>query len=620
MSSATPLLDKIADPDDVRLLRLDQLPQLARELRQELIEQVSKTGGHLGSGLGAVELTIALHHVFNTPHDRLIWDVGHQSYPHKILTGRRQQMPTLRQLGGLSGFPKPEESPHDHFTVGHSSTSISAALGMAIAARAQGIERECIAIIGDGGMTAGMAFEALNHAGALNQKLLVILNDNQMSISPNVGALSQYLSRIWAGRLYSSLRENGKRVLQGLPVALELARRAEEHVKGMIGPGTLFEELGFNYYGPVDGHNLPELVKVLRNIKHYDGPRLLHLVTRKGHGYAPAENDSCKFHGVSPFDHKTGRNPKKPASAISYTQVFSHWIKLQAEADPRLHVITPAMREGSGLVEFHRQFASRYHDVGIAEQHALTLAAGMARDGLKPVVAIYSTFLQRAYDQYIHDIALQNLDIVFAVDRAGIVGADGATHTGSFDISYLRCIPNSTIMTPINGAECQQMLSLGYQTLGPAFVRYPRDSIPESKLDDSLDCPFALGQSQALRQGHGIALLLFGPLLDLAAELAEQYDLSLINMRFVKPLDRACLQDLSKNHHSVITLEDGAAAGGAGSAVRECLSELGLKLNCQTLALADQFPEHGSRSEILQRSGISREALQVLVEKCRENA
>jgi len=615
MNASTPLLDQIKDPVDLRLLRIDQLNQLASELRQDLIHQVSQTGGHLASGLGAIELTIALHYVYNTPHDRLVWDVGHQTYPHKILTGRREKMSTLRQYGGLSGFPKLEESEYDHFGVGHSSTSISAALGMAIAAKAQGIQRECIAVIGDGGMTAGMAFEALNHAGALNQNLLVVLNDNEMSISPNVGALSQYLSRIWAGRLYSSVRENSKRVLKGLPLpgAVEFARRAEEHVKGMITPGTLFEELGFHYYGPIDGHNLPELVQTLSNIKNFEGPRLLHIVTRKGRGYAPAEDDACRYHGVTPFDRQTGTHKPSSPPKKSFTQVFSQWIDTQAAQDNRLHVITPAMREGSGLVEFHQKYPQRYHDVGIAEQHALTLAAAMALDGLKPVVAIYSTFLQRAYDQYVHDIALQNLDVLFAVDRAGIVGADGATHTGNFDLAYLRGIPNTVLMTPMNGLECQQLLSLGYQHPGPAFVRYPRDHIEESELLPNLDTPFKIGQAEIIREGSEVAVLMFGPLLDRLQATADLFDLTLVNMRFVKPLDLDCLQQLSHEHPYWISIEDHAVQGGAGSAVLEAISQQGWEVQCQCLGLKDAFPAQGSRQQILDDMGLSADAIEQIV-------
>ena len=467
-----PLLDRIQSPVDLRALEEDQLIPLAHELRAFLIQSVSKTGGHLASGLGSVELTIALHYLFDTPHDRLVWDVGHQCYPHKILTGRREQMSGLRQQDGLSGFPKISESEYDQFGAGHSSTSISAALGMAIAADAQGIDRKTVAIIGDGGMTAGMAYEALNHGGSIDTDLLVVLNDNEMSISPNVGAMSKYLTRIWSGKFYSNMRAGSKKVLKQIPSAWELARRAEEHVKGMIVPGTLFEELGFSYFGPVDGHNLPEVMRLIKNLQQISGPRLLHIVTKKGKGYRPAEEDACKFHGVGPFDPESGKTVSSSKTGIqSYTQIFSDWLVKKGQENPLLHAITPAMREGSGLVEFEQEFPERYHDVGIAEQHSVTLAAGMARDGLKPVVTIYSTFLQRAYDQLIHDVAVQGLDVTFAVDRAGIVGADGATHTGNFDISYCRCIPGIILMAPANGDDMFELLNTAYQYPGPALVR-----------------------------------------------------------------------------------------------------------------------------------------------------
>ena len=610
-----PLLDSINDPTDLRQLDKEQLPQLADELRQCIIELVSRTGGHLASGLGAVELTIALHYLFDTPNDRLIWDVGHQCYPHKILTGRRQQMIKLRQKDGLSGFPKPSESPYDHFGVGHSSTSIGAALGMAIAAQAHDIQRQIVAIIGDGGMSAGMAFEALNHAGALDTNLLVILNDNEMSISPNVGAMSKYLSRIWSGSFYSHFRSGSKKVLSQIPSAWELAKRAEEHIKGMVVPGTLFEELGFHYFGPIDGHDLPSLLKLLGNLKKIEGPRLLHIVTRKGKGYEPAESDACKFHGTGPFDIDTGASTAKAMhDRQSFTQAFSAWLVQKAQQESDLHVITPAMREGSGLVEFSRRFPQRFHDVGIAEQHAVTLAAGMAIENLKPVVAIYSTFLQRAYDQLIHDVAIQHLDVLFAVDRAGVVGADGATHTGNFDISFCRCIPGMLIMTPATTEDLHALLNTGYHYPGPALVRYPRDNCELSEQINT-DQTIEIGQSQLLRSGQRIALLVFGPFVDIAAELAEQYDCSLVNMRFVKPLDEQRLLELSHDHKHFLCLEDNSIIGGAGSAVAEWIQHQGLNIHCDINGLGDVFPSQGSRQQVLQDYQLDKQHLARKIEK-----
>ncbi|MFV2032696.1 MAG: 1-deoxy-D-xylulose-5-phosphate synthase, partial [Gammaproteobacteria bacterium] len=600
------LLDSIQSPADLRALEQKQLPQLADELRAFIIESVSKTGGHLGSGLGSVEITIALHYLFDTPHDRLIWDVGHQCYPHKILTGRRERMSGLRQQGGLSGFPKISESEYDTFGAGHSSTSISAALGMAIAASEQGIDRKIVAIIGDGGMTAGMAYEALNHAGSIDTDLLVILNDNEMSISPNVGAMSKYLSRIWSGKIYTTIRAGSKKVLNRLPAVWELARRAEEHMKGMVVPGTLFEELGFSYYGPIDGHNLNEVIRLVKNLQKIPGPRLLHIVTQKGKGYAPAEEDACKFHGVGPFDPETGlsRVSSKPG-VQSYTQIFSDWLVKKGQEDPLLHAITPAMREGSGLVEFAQQMPERYHDVGIAEQHSVTLAAGMARDGLKPVVAIYSTFLQRAYDQFIHDVAVQNLDVLFAVDRAGIVGADGATHTGSFDTSYARCIPNAILMAPANGEDMFELLNAAYLYPGPALVRYPRDSTAKP---DTINTSVAaqIGRGVLVRKGSDTALLVFGTLLDIALDVAEELDLSVANMRFIKPLDRALIEQLASNHKNLVTIEDSSVLGGAGSAVLEFLNQRQITKRCLRLGLSDNFPSQGSREQVLQEFGLDR--------------
>jgi len=599
-----PLLDGIQSPADLRALDEDQLIPLAHELRAFLIQSLSKTGGHLASGLGSVELTIALHYLFDTPHDRLIWDVGHQCYPHKILTGRRKQMVNLRQQGGLSGFPKITESEFDHFGVGHSSTSISAALGMAIAANAQGIDRKTVAIIGDGGMTAGMAYEALNHGGYIDTDLLVILNDNEMSISPNVGAMSKYLSRIWSGKFYSHMRAGSKKVLQHVPSAWELARRAEEHVKGMIVPGTLFEELGFSYFGPIDGHNLPEVMRLVKNLQQISGPRLLHIVTHKGKGYAPAEADACKFHGVGPFDPESGETASSNKPGIqSYTQIFSDWLVKKGQENPLLHAITPAMREGSGLVEFSQEFPDRYHDVGIAEQHSVTLAAGMACDGLKPVVAIYSTFLQRAYDQLIHDVAVQGLDVTFAVDRAGIVGADGATHTGSFDISYSRCIPDIVLMAPANGDDMLELLNTAYQYPGPAMVRYPRDSSAKpGNINTSVAAE--LGKGTLVREGADTAILVFGTMLDIALEVGEALNLSVVNMRFIKPLDEDLIQQMASTHQNLVTIEDNTIAGGAGSAVLEFLNQKQIATRCLRLGLSDDFPSQGSREQVLAEYGL----------------
>ena len=599
-----PLLERIDSPDDLRELDEEQLPELASELRAFLLQSLSKTGGHLASGLGSVEITIALHYLFDTPNDRLVWDVGHQCYPHKILTGRRERMSGLRQHGGLSGFPKIDESVYDHFGAGHSSTSISAALGMAIAAKSRELDSKTVAIIGDGGMTAGMAYEALNHGGAIDTDLLVILNDNEMSISPNVGAMSKYLSSIWSGKIYSSLRSGSKKVLKRIPSAWELARRAEEHVKGMVTPGTLFEELGFSYFGPIDGHNLKDLLTLIRNLKQHSGPRMLHIVTSKGKGYAPAEEDACKFHGVGPFDLETGsvKSSSKPGMQ-SYTNVFSDWLVARGQQDDRLHAITPAMREGSGLVKFSEQMPGRYHDVGIAEQHAVTLAAGMACSGLKPVVAIYSTFLQRAYDQFIHDVAVQGLDVTFAIDRAGVVGADGATHTGNFDIAYSRCIPDVILMAPVNGEEMFKLLNTAYQYPGPAMVRYPRDSVAKPDTIDTETC-VEIGEAVQTRSGKNVALMVFGSLYSLAEPLAEELDLSLVNMRFIKPLDESLIDQLALSHDYLVTLEDASIVGGAGSAVLEYLSDQGITKPLLRLGLNDSFPSQGSREEVLKDYGI----------------
>ena len=599
-----PLLHKINAPSEMKELNIAQLTDLAEELREFIIQSVSQSGGHLAAGLGTVELTVALHHVFNTPEDRLVWDVGHQSYPHKILTGRRDQMSTLRQKDGISGFPRREESPYDTFGVGHSSTSISAALGMAIAAKQQESDRRVAAIIGDGALTAGMAFEALNHAGDLDADLLVILNDNEMSISPNVGGMSNYLAKLLSGKLYSSMRESSKKVLGKMPPVWELARRAEEHMKGMVVPGTLFEELGFNYIGPIDGHDMATLVKTLSNLRNLHGPQFLHVVTKKGKGFTPAEENPCEYHGVGKFCPESGKLEKSAATSPTYTQIFGQWLCDMAAADEALMAITPAMREGSGLVEFSEQYPKRYFDVGIAEQHAVTIAAGMACEGLKPVVAIYSTFLQRGYDQLIHDVALQNLPVLFAIDRAGVVGPDGATHAGSFDLSFLRCIPNMTIMAPSNENECRQMLSTGFKLNSPAAVRYPRGTGPGVNIEPGLDT-IPVGKGEVVRTGKKIALLAFGSILAEGLNVADKLNATIANMRFVKPLDEDLVLDLASHHDVLITLEDNVVMGGAGSAVNECL----LKHQCQNrvlnLGLPDIFMEHASREQLLDDAGLS---------------
>lgn len=597
-----PLLESINSPDDVRNLAESQLKTLASELRQFVIQSVAQTGGHLSAGLGTVELTIALHYVYNTPQDKLVWDVGHQSYPHKIITGRRKQMASIRQHNGLSGFPKREESPYDSFGVGHSSTSISAALGMSMAAQLQQREQKTVAIIGDGAMTAGMAFEALNHGGDTDADVLVVLNDNEMSISPNVGALSKHLSKIMSGKMYSSMRSGSKRVLEKLSM-WDLAQRTEEHVKGMVMPGTLFEELGFHYYGPVDGHDIPTLVTMLRNLRSQTGPRLLHVVTRKGKGYKPAEDNPCLYHGVGSFDPETGNKLDTASGKPTYTKIFSDWVCDMASADERLVAITPAMREGSGLVEFSERFPARYHDVGIAEQHAVTLAAGMACEGIKPVVAIYSTFLQRAYDQLVHDVAIQKLPVLFAIDRAGLVGADGPTHAGNLDLSYLRCVPNMLVMTPADESECRQMLTTGFLHDGPAAVRYPRGQGPGVTIEAALE-PLPIGEAQLRRHGHKVAILAFGSMLQPALDAAEQIDASVINMRFVKPLDSKMLQKIAASHDLLLSIEENVVAGGAGSAVNEWLQANGFATPVINLGLPDRFVEHGTTSELLAECGL----------------
>ncbi len=597
-----PLLAKANLPAELRQLPQDQLPKLSHELRDYLLHCVSQSSGHFASGLGAIELTVALHYVYNTPFDRLIWDVGHQAYPHKILTGRRDRMPTIRQLDGLHPFPCREESDYDTLTVGHSSTSISAALGMAIAARAEQKNRKVVAVIGDGAITAGMAFEALNHAGEVRPDMLVILNDNEMSISENVGALNRYFARILSGNFYTSLREGGKKILSGVPPLHELASRAEEHFKGMVTPGTFFEELGFNYIGPIDGHDVLMLVDTIRNMRQLKGPQLLHIVTKKGKGYAPAEQDPIGWHAVSKFDPASQMQPKKAAKP-SFSNIFGNWICDMAAADPRLQAITPAMREGSDLVRFSKQYPERYFDVAIAEQHAVTLAAGLAIEGLKPVVAIYSSFLQRGYDQFIHDVALQNLDVTFAIDRAGIVGADGATHQGAFDLSYLRCIPNLLLMAPSDENECRQMLYTAYQHQGPAAVRYPRGAATGVAPDTQMTA-LPLGKAVQIRAGRQLAILAFGTLLQQARAVADKLDATLIDMRFIKPLDLALLQQLAQDHSRFVTLEDNAIAGGAGSAVNEAVAALQLPVSLLNLGLPDHFIRHGSQEELYAELGL----------------
>jgi 1-deoxy-D-xylulose-5-phosphate synthase len=596
------LLPTIGSPADLRRLGVEELPELAGEIRRYLIDTVSRTGGHLSSSLGVVELTIALHYVYNTPEDRLVWDVGHQSYPHKILTGRRERMGTLRQAGGISGFTRRSESEYDAFGAGHSSTSVSAALGMAVAAARTATERKVVAVIGDGALSAGMAFEALNNAGDAHADLLVILNDNDMSISPNVGAMSNYLARILSGRAFTRVREGGKTVLSTVPPMLEFAKRWEEHVKGMFVPSTLFEELGFQYFGPIDGHDLPTLVSTLRNLRRQKGPRFLHVVTRKGKGYEPAEGDPCVYHGVTPFDPATGKMEKKPTGR-TYTQVFGEWLCDMAARDVRLIGVTPAMREGSGLVEFSQRFANRYFDVGIAEQHAVTFAAGLACDGMKPVVAIYSTFLQRAYDQVIHDVCLQNLPVLFAIDRAGIVGADGATHCGIFDLSYLRCLPNMTIMAPADENECRQMLYTGFQLSGPAAVRYPRGSGPGAAVESEMRA-LPVGKAEVRREGKSIAILAFGTMVAPALEAGAAYGATVVNMRFVKPLDEELVIELARSHGLLVTVEENVVAGGAGAAVNECLAEAGMTTPVVNLGLPDEFPEHGDSRVLLAQFGL----------------
>ncbi len=608
------LLPTIASPTDLRALSRAQLKPLADELRDYLLHSVAKTGGHLSSNLGTVELTVALHYVFNTPHDRIVWDVGHQTYPHKILTGRREQMSSLRQRHGLSGFPRRDESEFDAFGTAHSSTSISAALGMAMAAQQKGEQRHSIAVIGDGAMTAGMAFEALNNAGVTTAKLLVILNDNDMSISPPVGALNRYLAQLMSGKFYAAAKEVGKQVLKGAPPLFELAKRFEEHAKGMVVPATLFEKFGFNYIGPIDGHDLDSLIPTLENLKHLEGPQFLHVVTKKGQGYKLAEADPVAYHGPGKFDPAVGLVPAATVAKTTFTQVFGQWLCDMAQADPRLVGITPAMREGSGMVEFHRQFPERYYDVGIAEQHAVTFAAGLACEGVKPVVAIYSTFLQRAYDQVIHDVALQKLPMVLALDRAGIVGADGATHAGLYDIPFLRCIPNVSIACPADENECRALLTTAYQQDHCVAVRYPRGAGVGVAVQAGLNAlPF--GKAQVRRQGQRIALLVFGTLLYPALQAAEALNATVVNMRWAKPLDLATLAEVAAQHEALVTLEEGALMGGAGSAVLEALQQLDMQKPVLCLGVADVFTEHGDPVKLLSELGLDAPGIQASVQQ-----
>jgi 1-deoxy-D-xylulose-5-phosphate synthase len=603
-ASRWPLLSRIDSPADLRALAAGELGAVCAELRDYLIHTVATRGGHFAAGLGTVELAVALHHVYDTPEDRLVWDVGHQAYPHKVLTGRRDRLGSIKQKDGLAPFPTRSESPYDTFGVGHSSTSISAALGMAVAAQQQGSTRRVVAVIGDGAMTAGQAFEALNNAGSLKADLLVVLNDNDMSISENVGALSNYLARILSSRKYAALRETGKKALRRMPNAWELARRSEAYMKGMVLPGGLFEELGFNYIGPIDGHDIGALVTTLRNQRLLKGPQFLHVVTRKGKGYAPAEADPITWHGPGAFDPASGTIFKERSAGPTFSQIFGDWLCDMAAQDPKIVAITPAMREGSGLVGFSRRFPERYFDVAIAEQHAVTFAAGLACEGLKPVVAIYSTFLQRAYDQLVHDVALQNLPVVFAIDRAGLVGSDGATHQGAYDISFLRCIPNMVLMAPADEDECRQMLYTGTTLSGPSAVRYPRgvgDATPPVAQMTALP----VGRGVIRREGSsGLALLVFGTLLSPALKLAERLDATVVNMRFIKPLDTDLLLAIAARHSALVTLEENAVAGGAGAAVAEALAAAGVMIPLQLVGIPDEFIEHGSRNDCLVAAGL----------------
>jgi 1-deoxy-D-xylulose-5-phosphate synthase len=606
------LLDEIDSPIGVRKLSEERLVDLASEVRAFLLDRISQVGGHFASGLGTVEITIALHYLFDTPEDRIVWDVGHQAYPHKVLTGRKDRLHTIRQHEGLAPFPKRDESPYDTFGVGHSSTSISAALGMAIAAEHDGSGRRAVAVIGDGAMTAGLAFEAMNHAGDLGTDLLVVLNDNNMSISPNVGALSNRFAQILSGKLYTSVREGSKKMLSQMPSIWELARRTEEHVKGLIVPGTLFEELGFNYIGPIDGHDLPTLLSTLKNIKKLSGPQLLHVITKKGKGYARAESDPIKYHGVSPFDPQVGIKPSAVKKLPTYSAVFGDWVCDMAHRDKRLVAITPAMREGSGLVRFEKEFPKRYFDVAIAEQHSVNVAAGMACDGIKPVVAIYSTFLQRGYDQVVHDVCNQNLPVLFALDRAGLVGADGPTHNGCYDISFLRCLPNMTIMAPSDENECRQMLYTGFMMDSPVAVRYPRGTGPGTEIEQEMTA-IPLGKASLERKGAKVALLSFGITLQLALKVGESLDATVVNMRYVKPLDTDMIMEMASSHDILVTIEENMIAGGAGSAVNEVLALHGRHLKIANYGLPDRLIQHGTRDDMLLDAGLTEEAFAAFV-------
>ena len=605
-----PILSQIESPADLRELDEDALVALADDLRRYLIESVATSGGHFGAGLGCVELTVALHYLYETPYDRIVWDVGHQAYPHKILCGRAGSITTIKQKQGLAPFPKRAESEFDTFGTGHSSTSIGAALGMAVAAALKEEDRRCVAVIGDGAMTAGMAYEALNHGGDLDTNLLVVLNENQMSISPNVGAVTKMLGRLMSGPTVTGIRERSKSMMQRDSRAWRFMSRWEEHVKGMVMPSTLFEELGFNYLGPIDGHDLATLVRTIRTARDVEGPNLLHIITEKGKGYAPAEKDPIKYHAVGPFDPEKGVVPK-PGSvtpAATYTDVFGRWLCDMAEQDDSLLAITPAMREGSGMVEFHQRFPQRYFDVGIAEQHAVTLAAGMACEDMHPVVAIYSTFLQRAYDQLVHDVAIQNLPVLFAVDRAGLVGPDGPTHAGSFDLSFMRCIPNLVIMAPSDENECRQMLYTGFRHPGPAAVRYPRDTGPGVEIQQEMKA-IPIGQSRTLRQGSGTAILAFGSMVQVCRKVADQAGATLLDMRFVKPLDRQAILNVAATHARLVTVEENAVAGGAGSAVNELLAAERISLPILNIGLDDCYIQHGTRAECLHLAGLDAQGI-----------
>lgn len=611
-----PLLDQILTPADLRKLDQDQLPQVADELREFLLQAISKSGGHFSAGLGCVELTVALHYCYETPHDRLVWDVGHQAYPHKILTGRRDRIGTIKKTGGLAPFPKRAESEFDTFGVGHSSTSISAGLGMALASVSKKVNRRVVSVIGDGAMTAGMAFEALNHGGSLNPNMLVVLNENQMSISPNVGAMTKVLARMMSGPTVTHIRERGKQLMHRDSRVWRFMSRWEEHVKGMIVPSTLFEEFGFNYLGPIDGHDLPVLLRTLKTIQTVEGPNLLHIITSKGKGYEPAEKDPVKYHAVAPFDPQLGIVTDSPAvkPLPTYTQVFGQWLCDMAEQDENLLAITPAMREGSGLVEFEQRFPDRYFDVSIAEQHAVTLAAGMACEGMHPVVAIYSTFLQRAYDQLIHDVALQNLPVLFAIDRAGLVGSDGPTHAGSFDLSFMRCIPNLLIMAPSDENECRQMLYTGFRYQGPAAVRYPRGRGPGKPIDTTMQ-EIPIGKAEVVKRGKDVAILSFGSCLQDCEAVAAAIGASLVNMRFVKPLDADVINEMAHSHKLVVTVEENAVMGGAGSAVNELLAATGGSFNILNIGLPDHYIEHGTRQDCLAMARLNSDGILEQVNK-----